>query len=1047
MADFNSPAEQNARMQARADYFRWLNKYYGSAELAEITDEPEPVSLRQIFVPMRVSRKNRSESNMAPPDRVVELETPDRLRGQDAFDLVAESSFVCLSGLPGSGKTTLTKALISELCGSHPSRLRTTLQGQRGIAPVPIVLRDIAGIDGIHSFEELMEAWWRNLQRQAEQGDSLDIVRLRASFSTEGDAFPLLLLFDGLDETGGPDLRQALLDMAIAAHNHGGDRVVVTGRPSGFDGLDIPYLVWKEADNIGKIPWAKTRRETVGISLTKDCLYHLLPLAWPQIENFIDSWYHLRPEWEIKRDEGCTRFLQALQDPQRDYLLTLARRPIFLTLMALVHCTRNEMPHGRADLYEAIVDLYLNRQDRHRQRQIRVSPKGYLLKDWPVQEKRRVLARIAYQSQVMGSENAESGNHPDRRRIVWQQSDLESFIAGFLLERASLGGIPAEEAGQLLDYYLHPAGLLISPRDGEICFAHLSFQEYLCAEDIQRRLAGTRFADVFREDLVQRLGQPGWDEVGMLLLAMQKNRTDQGHLELLGLLPPDQAGAAGLMVRAICGKELGLTSEQQRVWLPALLMSSLRHPYLGVGQIMGQCDSLAAPGLEQLIQLFFLAAMPEQQWQTLESKLKENIYLNWTDESKSEIRQIWLSQAWNPDEPAPALRLYSLVSLISDTNWGLCKNDDHSNSQPTIEPQTVLEEAVVSATSNDFLLWQRIKWGTSDTLPCPTHANLVIDAILPISGNLWRRMLGAIPPDFWLLEAEVLFGSMAAIQFTQYPCEELAARNRMSLGVFPVLLLSECFTLVDIKSKRSSYRLRFLEPSFQNIGLRMKSLSRWLDSSRSGYRSRLRSILPTVSFTNSNSLGNLMTLSPIAENPTILSRLKDCQEKMAVSLDYSPDYTEELDYALDLFGYRCAAYDWFTEQAENPDLVRRRGLIPGEPLPRSLGLFDERGIPLERQDRQSWLALQTWLNDDDAVLAFFFPEGLTAEDNNLLRNDLAILKQQPWSPHAFLRGALAEWPEQQRYRDFSFETAQQEMLGACDVFLTQAGTGSDRDEN
>ncbi|OAI18502.1 hypothetical protein A1507_09080 [Methylomonas koyamae] len=1046
MADFNSPAEQNARMQARAGYFRWLNKHYGSAELAEITDEPEPISLRQIFVPMRVSRKNRSETNMAPPEKVVELETPDRLRGEDAFDLVAESSFVCLSGLPGSGKTTLTKALVGELCGSHPSRLRTTLQGQRGIAPIPIVLRDIAGIDTIHSLEELMEAWWCNLQRQAAQSDSLDIARLRASFSTEGDAFPLLLLLDGLDETGGPDLRQALLDMAIAAHNHGGHRVVVTGRPSGFDGLDIPYLVSKEADNIGKIRWAKTRRETVGINLTKDCLYHLLPLAWPQIENFIDSWYRLRPEWEIKRGEGSAHFLEALKDPQRDYLLTLARRPIFLTLMALVHCTRNEMPHGRADLYEAIVDLYLNRQDRHRQRKNRLNTQGHQLKDWPVQEKRRVLARIAYQSQVMGSENAEAGTHPDRRRIVWQRADLESFIADYLLGRASLGGIPAEDAGQLLDYYLHPAGLLISPRKGEICFAHLSFQEYLCAEDIQRRLAGTRFADVFREDLVQRLGQPGWDEVGMLLLTMQKNRTDQGHLELLGLLPPDQAIAAGLLVRAVCSKELGLTPEQQRAWLPALLMSSLRHPYLGLGQLMGQCDSLASPGLEQLIQLFFLAATPEEQWQVLESKLKENIFLNWADESKSEIRQIWLTQAWNPDEPAPALRLYSLLNLISDTNWGLCENEDHSNSQPTIEPQTVLENAVVSATSDDFLLWQRIKWGTSDMLPCPTDANLVIDAILPISGNLWRRILEAIPPDFWLLEVEVLFGSMTSIQFTQYPCEELPARNRMSLGVFPVLLLSECFTLADIKSKRSSYRLRFLDPSFQNIGLRMKSLSRWIGNSRSGYRSRLRSILPTVSFPNSNSLRNLMTLSPIAENPAILSRLKDCQEKLEGSTYYPNDSKEELDYALDLFGHRYATHDWFTEQAENPDLVRRRGLIPGEPLPRSLGLFDQRGIPLVRQDRQSWLALQAWLNDDDAVLAFFFPEGLTAGDDRLLRSDLAILKQQPWSPHAFLSAALAEWPEQQRYRDFGLETAQQEMLMACEQFLAQTESGPDQDE-
>ncbi|ATG91151.1 NACHT domain-containing protein [Methylomonas koyamae] len=1039
MADFNSPAEQNARMQARAGYFRWLNKHYGNAELAEITDEPEPISLRQIFVPMRVSRKNRSETNMAPPEKVVELETPDRLRGEDAFDLVAESSFVCLSGLPGSGKTTLTKALVGELCGSHPSRLRTTLQGQRGIAPIPIVLRDIAGIDGIHSLEELMEAWWRNLQRQAAQSDSLDIARLRASFSAEGDAFPLLLLFDGLDETGGPDLRQALLDMAIAAHNHGGHRVVVTGRPSGFEGLDIPYLVSKEADNIGKIPWAKTRRETVGINLTKDCLYHLLPLAWPQIENFIDSWYRLRPEWEIKRGEGSAHFLDALKDPQRNYLLTLARRPIFLTLMALVHCTRNEMPHGRADLYEAIVDLYLNRQDRHRQRKNRLNTQGHQLKDWPVQEKRRVLARIAYQGQVMGSENAEAGTHPDRRRIVWQRADLESFVAGYLLGRASLGGIPAEDAGQLLDYYLNPAGLLISPRDGEICFAHLSFQEYLCAEDIQRRLVGTRFADVFREDLVQRLGQPGWDEVGMLLLTMQKNRTDQGHLELLGLLPPDQTGAVGLLVRAICGKELGLTPEQQRAWLPALLIICLCNPNWGIGLLLSSCETLTDTGLNQVKQLLTECSNPERQWQSLESKLLDIPYLNWADQITKKFQQTWLEPDWDTCRNPLAARLYSILCLLIPTKWGL--KEDPEN--PLAD--TALEDALLAAINSDSLLWERHNNGLDKTSTYPTKTCVAINAIMPKRGKLWRHLLSFIPIDIWLLQGESEF-TQVSVQSTVNPIDHLPNRSCLSLGLYQVLLINEYLPLAKIKAERSGIRREFWSRSSTPWSLAMLPINlNWQSQPHSHFRAILRS--PVSRRWPSNRSSHLSEqLLTHAEMPShVRTVLERCDEKLKVT-DVPKDIEITYISAFELFSHRYATHDWFTEQAENPDLVRRRGLIPGEPLPRSLGLFDERGIPLERQDRHSWLALQAWLNDDDAVLAFFFPEGLTAGDDRLLRSDLAILKQQPWSPHAFLSAALAEWPEQQRYRDFGLETAQQEMLMACEQFLAQTESGPDRDK-
>ncbi|MGH9799413.1 MAG: NACHT domain-containing protein, partial [Blastocatellia bacterium] len=411
MTDFNSRAEQNARMRARADYFRWLNKYYGSTELTEMSDEPEPVSLRQIFVPMRIGTKNLDEAGMAKPAEVRNKESKDRLPGQDAFELIAKQPFVCLSGLPGSGKTTLTKALVGELCSNHPSSLRAALFARRGIAPIPVILREIQGIARIRDFDGLMQAWWQNLQKRSEQGDPLDIERLKQSFSRQGENFPLLILFDGIDETGGPDVRTKIIEMAAHAYNAFGCRVLVTGRPNGFQDLSLDESTYfKNTDNMGNINTLKS--VALGISLVDigfhsttivlDCVYYLLPLTWPQIEQFIGRWYRLRPEWEIKRIEGTQHFLEALQDANRPHLLTLARRPIFLTLMALVHCTRNEMPHGRADLYEAIVDLYLNRQERHRQ--LKYAVKGHSLKVWPTLEKRRVLARIAYASQVRGSD-------------------------------------------------------------------------------------------------------------------------------------------------------------------------------------------------------------------------------------------------------------------------------------------------------------------------------------------------------------------------------------------------------------------------------------------------------------------------------------------------------------------------------------------------------------------------------------------------------------------------------------------------------------------
>jgi hypothetical protein len=142
------------------------------------------------------------------------------------------------------------------------------------------------------------------------------------------------------------------------------------------------------------------------------------------------------------------------------------------------------------------------------------------------------------------------------------------------------------------------------------------------------------------------------------------------------------------------------------------------------------------------------------------------------------------------------------------------------------------------------------------------------------------------------------------------------------------------------------------------------------------------------------------------------------------------------------FSCRYAAYDWFTKQAEQPDLMIRRGLKPAEPLPRTLGLFDERGMPLEQQQRQCWLKLQTWLQRDDEMLEFFFPEGLNVEEEAMLRADLEMLKKQPWSPQALVASVLNDWPENQPQRDFSFATAQDEILAACQAFLNTVDSGA-----
>ena len=145
--------------------------------------------------------------------------------------------------------------------------------------------------------------------------------------------------------------------------------------------------------------------------------------------------------------------------------------------------------------------------------------------------------------------------------------------------------------------------------------------------------------------------------------------------------------------------------------------------------------------------------------------------------------------------------------------------------------------------------------------------------------------------------------------------------------------------------------------------------------------------------------------------------------------------------ALETFGYRFAALDWFAEQAKDPDLMRRRGLRPGQPLPPGLGLFDATGRIREQLQRESLVRLRAWLGDDDAVLGWFFPEGLSAEDDKDLREQLHILHHyqrpdgghgQPWSPIAALDAVLADWPEDLPTREVTLAAAERDLLAVLD---------------
>ena len=195
-------------------------------------------------MPVRLAKEDLSDDDAFKNDQgEFVIPADETLPGHDAFELLAREPFVLLSGRPGSGKTTFVHAVVVALADRQRGQLREKL----GAVPVPFILRRLERLGEIRSLDELFAAWWPETETQAaKDGLPLDRECLEAVFRSPGQGHlekeTVLLLFDGIDEVGGPETRQRLLDLAFEARA-AGYRVLVTGRPTGYADLSEPLPV------------------------------------------------------------------------------------------------------------------------------------------------------------------------------------------------------------------------------------------------------------------------------------------------------------------------------------------------------------------------------------------------------------------------------------------------------------------------------------------------------------------------------------------------------------------------------------------------------------------------------------------------------------------------------------------------------------------------------------------------------------------------------------------------------------------------------------
>ena len=412
--------------------------------------------------------------------------------------LEAPYTRVVLLGSPGSGKSTSLRRLAVFLATALRSGTKTfPIPFFCPLGPVAQSLSD----DPDHDLDALVRALLRPVLGPGELRAGLREQVLAAIAS--GAAF---LFFDGLDEvSGAPEptragslSRRARVADALRtfARQVGSASVVVTCRT-------LPYrqsAAWQLRQG-----WAERR---------------LQPFAFGQVRDFIHKWYGAvaasgESRYTHEEAQGrAERLVALLEQPDRATLRELAATPLLLTMLVLLDYNNTRMPERRADVYEELVKLLLDRWEGVRssdvdRRPLRIGER-LGLRHLAVDDLRPVIYQLAFEAHRQSI---------DGRGVLTGallRDKLDQFFAR-KLNPAQPKDVMADAARPrelFMRLLLEESGLLLEEADETYVLPHLTFEEYLAACHLAA--LESRGVDLAYAQWVQ--GGDRWREVARLLM-------------------------------------------------------------------------------------------------------------------------------------------------------------------------------------------------------------------------------------------------------------------------------------------------------------------------------------------------------------------------------------------------------------------------------------------------------------------------------------------------------------------------------------------------